>query len=36
MIRTPSGSSEIGISLKLASPSGIPMIVQQSRIPAVR
>ena len=35
-ISRPSGSSEIGISLKLARPSGIPMIVRQSAIPVRR
>ena len=36
LARTPSGSSEIGISLKLASPSGIPMIVRHRSVPVIR
>ena len=32
----PSGSSDIGMSLKLASPSGRPMIVRHSRMPVTR
>src|SRR6266568_4456810 len=35
-IRTPSGVSEIGMILKLAMPSGIPIIVRQSRTPVTR
>ena len=35
-ISLPSGTSEIGISLKFATPSGMPMIVRHSAIPVVR
>ncbi len=36
MISRPRGAKEIGISLKFASPSGIPVIVMQSAIPVIR
>jgi hypothetical protein len=35
-MRTPSGMSEIGMILKLASPSGMPMIVRHSDMPLSR